>query len=118
MGSVIETPFGPPVEEVPLPAAPLVMVVVQVRFERVASILDEQFIAPFQEALRSAYPVMRAEQQAGILVAPDGRVTPTAGSNIWRLEEHPTGWQVSLAPDFVAISTSTYTSRKDLLARL
>lgn len=118
LGSVIETPFGSPVDEVPLPSAPLALVVVQVRFERIASILEEQFIAPFQEAIRDAYPVMHAEQQAGIIVTPDGRVTPAPGSNIWRFDERPTSWQVSLAPDFVALSTPTYTSRQDLLARL
>lgn len=118
MGSVIETPFGSPVDEVPLPAAPLVLVVVQARFERVASILEEQFIAPFQEAIRDTYQVMNAEQQAGIVVTPDGRIAPTAGSNIWRFDERPAGWQVSLAPDFLALSTPNYTSRQDLLARL
>ena len=61
----IDVPFGAPVPEVPLPRAPLVLVVVQARFDRVASIANEEFIAGFQEAIRDIYPVMHREQQAG-----------------------------------------------------
>ena len=66
MGTMTDTPFGPPVAEVPLARAPLVFVVAQARFERLASISSEAFIADFQEAIRPIYPIMRREQQASI----------------------------------------------------
>ena len=122
MGSMaiteVETPFGDPVPEVPLPGAPLVLVVVQARFDRVASIANEEFIAGFQEAIRTTYPVMRREHQTGITLTPDGRVEPSEGGIVWRFDERPEGWQVALASDFVALSTRRYTSRTDLLERL
>ena len=118
MGTVIESPFGPAVPEVPLPKSPLVFVVAQVRFERVASISSEEFIAGFQEAIRGAYPLMRREQQAGVLLGPDGRIVTAEGGHVWRFDERPEGWQVALAPDFVALSTSRYTRRRDFLDRL
>jgi len=118
MATVIDVPFGDPVPEVPLPQAPLVLVVAQARFERVASIVNEEFIAGFQEAIRDTYPVMRREQQVGLMLAPDGRVVPSEGGIVWRFDERPEGWQASLAPDFVALSTRSYTSRTDLLERL
>ena len=118
MGTVIETPFGPAVPEVPLPRSPLAFVVAQVRFERVASIGSEDFIAGFQESIRGVYPVMRREQQAGVLVGPDGQITTAESGHLWRFDERPEGWQVTLAPDFVALSTDRYTRRHDFLDRL
>jgi uncharacterized protein (TIGR04255 family) len=118
MGTVVDTPFGDAVLEVPLPRAPLVFVVAQARFERIASIASEEFVAGFQEALRPAYPLMRHEQQAGILITPDGAVAQTEGGAVWRLDEQPAGWQVTLSPDSVALATSTYTSRADFITRL
>lgn len=117
MGTVIETPFGSPVEELPLPRAPLVFVVAQARFERVASISSEEFIAGFQEAVRTTYPVMQRSQQAGILVGPDGQVVTADAGVLWRFDERPERWQVVLAPDFVALSTSRYTRRRELIDR-
>ncbi len=76
---MIPTPFGPPVDEVALPRAPLVFVVAQARFERIASISAEGFIGPFQEAIRRSYPVMHRNQQAGILLGPEGRVVTSEG---------------------------------------
>jgi uncharacterized protein (TIGR04255 family) len=122
MGSMtiteVDVPFGEPVPEVPLPRAPLILVVAQARFDRVASIAKEEFVAGFQEAIRGTYPVMRPEHQAGITLTPDGRVVPSEGGIVWRFDERPEGWQVALAPDFVALSTRRYTSRTDLLERL
>lgn len=118
MGTMVETPFGPDVDEVPLPSAPLVFVVAQARFERIASIANEAFIAGFQEAIRSAYPVMRREQQTAVLLGPEGKVVPAEAGTAWRFEEQPGGWQVSLAPDFVALATSVYSSRSDFITRL
>lgn len=117
MGSVVDTPFGPLVTEVPLPRAPLVFVVVQARFERVVSIANEEFIAGFQETLRSRYPRLRREQETSLLIGPEGRIAPGNVGTLWRLDDRPEDWQVTLAPDFVALSTHSYTSRRDLLAR-
>lgn len=124
MGTMIERPFGPAVEEVPLPDAPLALVVAQVRFPSIASIItDEGFIGPFQEAIRDEYPVLRKEVQNAILLSTSGPVEQRAGS-IWRFDQHPQAWQVSLAADFVSVSAtvnegrSTYTDSKDFLDRL
>jgi uncharacterized protein (TIGR04255 family) len=118
VGTVIDTPFGPPVPEVPLPRSPLAFVVAQVRFERVASIGSEDFIAGFQETIRGVYPVMGREQQAGILVGPGGQIATAESGHFWRFDERPEGWQVTLAPDFLALATSRYTRRSDFLDRL
>lgn len=117
MGTVVTTPFGPPVDEIPLPRAPLVFVVAQARFERVASISSETFVAGFQEAIRAQYPIMQRGQQAGIVLGPDGPVVTADAGVIWRFDETPEQWQLVLAPDFVALSTKRYTHRQDFIDR-
>lgn len=115
---MIADPFGASVPEIPLLNAPLVFVVAQARFELVASIGNGEFIAGFQEAIRSAYPRMRRERQASVLIGPDGRVVTGDAGVAWRFDEHPERWQVALAADSLAISTSSYTSRRDFVGRL
>jgi len=103
--------------EVPLPKAPLVRVIGQVRFPPVLSVEKREFIAPFQEAIRATYPVLRPEQVQGIVLAPHG-VTPGPKQIAWRFSDADGGWRVSVTPEFVAIETTSYTSRDDFLTRL
>lgn len=118
MGSMVDAPFGSVVPEIPLPQAPLVFVVAQVRFERIASIASEEFIAGFQEAIREVYPVMQREQQSGLLIGPDGRLVTADAGTVWKFDERPEAWQVTLSADAVALATSHYTSRADFIGRL
>ncbi|WP_373046597.1 TIGR04255 family protein [Vulgatibacter sp.] len=106
-----------PPAEVPLPNAPLVRVIGQVRFPIVLSVNESGFIAPFQEAIRGRYPVLRPEQLQGFVVGPTGpqQVAPQA---LWRFHDGGGEWRVSLAPDFVALETTAYRSRADFLERL
>lgn len=122
MASLIEvpTPFGDPVPEVPLPNAPLIAVIAQVRFPPVASIAREDFIGPFQERIREAYPVMRQEREVSLVLTPQGVQAGGDSSPVWRFldrDDNPE-WKVSLASSFVALDTSRYTSRSDFQNRL
>lgn len=107
----------PSPEEVPLKNAPLERVLVQVRFPLIASLNNVGFIGPFQEAIRDAYPVLRPEQARGIAIGPQG-ASATSSPVTWRFNEVEGAWRVSLAPTFVALETSSYTSRTDFLDRL
>jgi uncharacterized protein (TIGR04255 family) len=108
---------GPPPQEVALPRAPLHRVIAQVRFPMVAAIEQREFIAPFQEAIRERYPVLRLEQAQNIVIAPVG-VAPLKSQPAWRFAEVDQSWRVSLTPEFLALETTAYTSRSDFLARL
>lgn len=103
--------------EVPLPGAPLVRVIGQVLFPPVLSLEKREFIAPFQEAIRSTYPVLRPEQTQGIVLGPQG-AAPGPKQIAWRFSDVDGGWRVSVTPEFVAIETTSYTSRDDFLHRL
>ena len=116
---VLKDPFtDPPPVEVPLANAPLVRVIAQLRFPLVASIEQRDFVAPFQEAIRASYPILRQEQTQQLLfganIAPSIRSAGTA----WRFGSEDGYWRVSLTSDFLALETTKYKSRSDFLERL
>lgn len=111
-------PFSdtPPLE-VPLPRAPLVRVLCQLRFPTVLSIGSQEFVAPFQEQLRKLYPVLRQEQTEGFVVGPNG-FAPAKAETAWRFSDLNGTWRVSLAPTFLALETTKYASRGEFMDRL
>lgn len=106
-----------PVAEIPLPNAPLVRVITQVRFPLVVAVQQRDFIAPFQEAIRAEYPRLRQEQTQALLIGPAG-VSPGEQERVWRFSDLNGHWRVSLAPDFLALETTAYTTRTEFFARL
>jgi uncharacterized protein (TIGR04255 family) len=106
-----------PPKEIPLRNAPLVRVITQVRFPLIASIEKREFIAPIQESLRPAYPVLRQEMTQGFVLGPQG-AAPAQSAVVWRFHDVDGHWHVSLAPDFIALETTAYSNRNDFLERL
>ncbi|NER22346.1 MAG: TIGR04255 family protein [Symploca sp. SIO1B1] len=98
-------------EEVLLKNAPLIRVLAQVRFPSILSIEDKGFVAPFQESIRDIYPILQPEQTGGVLLGTQGF------TQIWRFIDNSGNWRVSLASDFLALETTTYSSRSDFLKR-
>lgn len=109
--------IAPSPQEIPLRQAPLVRVIAQVRFPVIASIEKRDYIAPFQEVLRPTYPVLRPEKAQALLVGPQG-VMSTQPQVVWRFNDIQGSWRVSLAPDFIALETTSYASRNDFLQKL
>src|ERR1700722_14736852 len=112
---------GPPAE-VPLPQAPLVLVVGQIRFPMVLAIRNLDRVAVFQDAVRDIYPVLRGERVAQLVFTGSGSGPPAPGISeqlIWRFHDDEPNWRwrVSLAVDYVALETRTYQSRLDFLDR-
>lgn len=74
------------------------------------------FVAPFQEAIRCTYPVLRQEQTQLVEFGPNGAASaPT--STVWRFHDLEGRWRCSLAPDFIALESSAYASRSGFLSR-
>lgn len=111
-------PFVAPLPvEVPLKDAPLVRVIVQLRFPEILSVEQRDFVAPFQEAIRSTYSVLRQEHTQGILLG-SGGVAPAKPQVAWRFSDTGGHWRVSLTPEFLALETTKYVSRSDFFGRL
>lgn len=103
--------------EVPLRDAPLVRVIAQLRFPEILSVEQSEFVAPFQEAIRATYPVLRQEFTQGLVLGLGG-IAPRKQQVAWRFSDTEGSWRVSLTPDFVALETTRYLSRVDFFARL
>jgi uncharacterized protein (TIGR04255 family) len=115
--SVSVDPLVAPIPpEVPLENAPLVRVLAQVRFPEILSVERREFVAPFQEAIRTSYPVLRQEQTQEVFIGPGGP-GPTRQRTVWRFSESSGQWRVSLAPDFLSLETTRYLSRADFFER-
>ena len=113
-----DTPLaGPPPPEVPLTDPPLVRVIAQVRFPVIASLEKREFIGSFQEAIRGVYPVLRPEESRGVVLGPQGVIDARSNTS-WRFTEASGPWRVTLAPDFLALDTTRYSSRDDFMRRL
>jgi uncharacterized protein (TIGR04255 family) len=117
MAAIDDPLTAPPPDEVPLANAPLVRVIAQVRFPLVVAVEQRGFIAPFQEAVRATYPVLRQDQTQGVILSPSG-VAPVPPQTAWRFSDVEGHWRVSITPDFLALETTSYTSRSDFLLRL
>ncbi|WP_208027475.1 TIGR04255 family protein [Rhabdothermincola sediminis] len=118
MTSYVETPFGPAVEEIPLPGTPLVLALAQVRFPQIISIeTNEAFIASFQELIREEYPILNQVEESAVLIGAEGPVQRER-HRVWRFSQPKDGWQVALTKDFIALTSHEYTSRGDFLSRL
>jgi uncharacterized protein (TIGR04255 family) len=108
---------APSPAEVPLKDAPLVRVITQLRFPEVLSIEQRDFVAPFQEAIRGKYPVLRQDQTQGILLRAGG-VAPGKPKIAWRFSDTAGHWRVTLTSEFLALETTKYTSRSDFFGRV
>jgi uncharacterized protein (TIGR04255 family) len=108
---------APPPQEVPLKNAPLIRVIAQVRFPPILSIEKKDFVASFQEAIREEYPILQPEQTQTFIFGPQGTVQPSLQLT-WRFRNRADSWRVSLAPNFMALETTSYLNRRDFLERL
>lgn len=87
---------------------PLKAVVLQVRFPPLLVLSQPAGVAPFQEALRDAYPQAEAPvQQVTLAVGPAGPLSAASQPGPWRFVD-PEGWFVGLATDYVSLETTSY----------
>lgn len=106
----------PPREGVRLERAPLVEVICQVRFPPVLRIANEHPVA-FQERIRGQFPQLEVEHGVLVRSAPLETEPPSAEpkSHIFRFESPDRHAVISLALNFYALSTTSYTHWADFL---
>src|SRR5215831_19468885 len=113
---------GPPPREVPLPNAPLVSVIAQVRFPMLLTVHNRDRVAIFQEAIRDEYPHLERQDIPTIMVVSGGGAPSPVSDPLvhWRFADEAAGfkWRVTLAQDFIALETRAYESREDFMERL
>lgn len=110
-----------PPQEVPLDRAPLDFVICQVRFPSVLSIGRDEFVASFQEALRRDYPFVESQIVQQLQLASMGGdvpAMPQPATKTYQFFSSDRRWNLTLSPDFLALQTNAYKSRREFMARL
>ncbi len=109
----------PPPREVPLPNAPLVRVIAQVKFSEVLGVENPEVVARFQDAISDTYGVLTREIGIGF-VGPFPGAQPQHPMTHWRFADSGGDWQwrVSLTSQFVTLEVVRYTSRQEFFDRL
>ncbi len=101
--------------------SPLVLAICQVRFTRVLGVAETAFVAPFQRAIQSTYPIVNQTQEISLEVeaaVAGQRVQQEARSNRWEFQDREDNWKIVLAEESLAIETRAYDSFSDFLQRL
>jgi len=108
--------YFPQREDVRLQRAPLSEVICQVRFPPILRIASEQPVA-FQEWVRERFPQLEVEQGVLVRMEPLGTTPPSAKPEprIFRFKSPDGNTTVSLALNFYALSTTSYTHWRDFL---
>ena len=109
---------GPAPKEIPLPNAPLVSVIAQVRFPTRLAVRNPDRIIGFQDLIGTHYPHLERQDIPSIIIGPSSPSMGGEGSVHWRFADDTRNWRVTLAQDFIALDTHAYESRTDFLQRL
>lgn len=110
--------LDPPPGEVPLRDAPLVRVIAQLRFPIESSVEKAELVEAFQDAIRSAYPVLREEDAQAVTAQVPNAILRVESGKAWRFLDMEANWRVSLNRQFLALETREYTSRAEFMSRL
>lgn len=97
----------------------LTEVLFQVRFPRLLQ-FDSELPADFQKAVLGEYPLLEEKRIVRFAIAAGGTEMPTmpdTSSIVYDFISENRGWKVSLANDFVAVSTSNYVRWEEFQAR-
>jgi uncharacterized protein (TIGR04255 family) len=105
------------VEEIYLPRAPLAMALAQVRFPQCPELIDEDHLGQLRDRLKARYPILREDKAVGFLISAGGLAEAPPSERIVRFKDKAETWQVSIGQSFIALSTSTYSTRDDFCTR-
>ena len=109
---------GAPPPEIALPRAPLVCVIAQVRFSMTLVVRIPERVAAFQEAIGDRYPHLE-RQDIGLINLMPTQLPQPAGEAVvhWRFSDETRKWRITLTPEFIALETRAYESRRNFLER-
>lgn len=120
MEETLSGPFdNPEPGNVPLPNAPLVRVLAQVRFPQFSQFLsdDNNIARKFAALVAEQFPLFEEGVEPVFMLTPNGVSAQPGGSKLWRLRAADASWQVSFAQNFVAVETTSYVRRSDFADR-
>ena len=105
----------PSYDRVVLPAPPLEMCLVQVKYPPLARFAEPGYLNALKEALGEEYPLASVEQTVSLVVTPQG-ITPTSGEFL-RFTSIDYSWSIVLSPEAVALENRRYSAIDEFAAR-
>jgi uncharacterized protein (TIGR04255 family) len=105
---------------VPLPSAPLVRTIAQVKFPHLTRFAaNEDTVASSIAAdLGERYPLMEVGHEIAVTITSEGVSENRSTTRIWRLASSDRAWRISFSGNFVSIDTTSYVRRRDFAQRL
>lgn len=104
-------------EHVVFERAPLQVVLCQIKFAPIYSLLSDAGVAGFQEAIRARYPNSNKSVDAQFQVAGQ-QMSVTQSAPTFQFQSEDGSWTVSLSTDFVSLETPAYRHFGDFVSRL
>ncbi|WP_081639715.1 TIGR04255 family protein [Actinomadura flavalba] len=112
------SPFdSEPIDEIPLSTPPLVRVLAQVRFPRLAAQENASIMRSFSEMISDQYPLLDETQEVDFIVSGGGVAQHERPRSGQRLRDVTENWIVTTAPGSLAIETTDYRGRTDFIAK-
>lgn len=105
---------------VPLPSAPLVRTIAQVRFPHLTRFSTNEDVVgkSIADALADQYPLMEVGQEVTMTITADGVSENRSPTRLWRLVSGDRDWQITFCGNFLSIDTTRYFRRRDFAQRL
>lgn len=113
-------PFtGQPVEETQLTAAPLILVISQIRWPQITTLSGDisRIADSFGRAVSHEYPIMNQHKEVQYQLSPQG-VSQSQGDDIFEWMSADGDWSILISPRFITFQTKTYSNRHDFFARM
>ena len=105
---------------VPLPSAPLVRTIAQIRFPHLTrfSTNADAVANCVADSLADQYPLMNVGQEVTVTITADGAREDPSPTRLWRLVSGDRNWQITFCGSFLSIDTTHYVRRRDFAQRL
>jgi uncharacterized protein (TIGR04255 family) len=105
---------------VPLPSAPLVRTIAQIRFPHLTKFsTNEDAVARcVADALADQYPFMNVGHEVTMTITVEGTREDRSPTRLWRLVSGDRNWQITFCGSFLSIDTTNYVRRRDFAQRL
>jgi uncharacterized protein (TIGR04255 family) len=112
------SPFGTaPLRRIHLDAAPLVKVVVQLRFPSLAVLRDDSVTDRFASHFGKDYPVISEQRGVNLLLTPTGLTQQPSNQRVWSLRSRDELWKLTFAENSLALDSVSYPTRREFISR-
>lgn len=113
-------PFtGQPVEETQLTAAPLILVISQIRWPQITTMTGDisKIAESFGRAISHEYPINNQHKEVQYQLSPQG-ISQSQGDDIYEWTSADGEWSVLISQRFMTLQTKKYSNRHDFFTRM